>query len=38
MGDGRVLKVVGRGTVGLLMRLSGGKAKKCVLEQISHVT
>ena len=37
MGDGRVLKVVGRGTVGLLMRLSGGKVKKCVLQDVLHV-
>ena len=37
VGDGRVLKVVGSGTVGLLMRLSGGKVKKCVLQDVLHV-
>ena len=34
VGDGRVLKVIGRGTVGLLMRLSSGKV---VLEDVLHV-
>ena len=33
VGDGRVLKVIGRGTVGLLMRLSGGKV---VLKDVLH--
>ena len=37
VGDGRVLKVVGRGKVGLLMRLPGGQAKRCVLQDVLHV-
>ena len=37
VGDGRVLNVVCHGTVGLLMRLSGGKVKKCVLQDVLHV-
>ena len=37
VGDGRLLKVVGRGTVGLLMRLPGGKVQRCVLQDVLHV-
>ena len=37
VGDGRILKVFSRGKVGLLMRLPGGKVKKCVLQDVLHV-
>ncbi len=33
----RVLKVIGRGTIGLLMRLPSGKVKRCVLQDVLHV-
>lgn len=37
MGNGQLLKVAGCGTVGLLMRLPGGKVQKCVLQDVLHV-
>ena len=37
LGDGRVLEATGRGTVRLLMRLSGGKVKRCMLQDVLHV-
>ncbi len=37
VGDGRVLKVIGRGAIGLLMRLPSGKVKRCVLQNVFHV-
>lgn len=37
VGDGRVLKVVGRGKVRLVMRLLGDKVKRCVLHDVLHV-
>jgi len=32
-----VLEATGRGTVRLLMRLSGGKVKRCMLQDVLHV-
>ncbi len=39
VGDSRVLKVVGcGGKVHLLMRLPGGKVKRCILDDVLHVS
>ena len=37
LGDGRVLEATSRGTVRLLMRLPGGKVKRCMLQDVLHV-
>ena len=37
VGDGRVLKIIGQGTVRLLMKLPGGKVQRCMLNDVLHI-